>query len=196
MARVRISWRSANTWPTNLVFEKLFSKRKKSLKLKLRENSNYRRDENINFQKKFKWLLSEKCEKTPIDSMSQKQKYMQLLKLCAASLFKVLYTDTNFLPKLRKCCDEVMVDNCYKSRVALQVTAREVMNIFLKISTILGYITRFPEIVARRSGDLQIIHSSSIGLDLRGWCAAKFDQLQWNLTYLTTYGTAFKRSRY
>ena len=51
---------------------------------------------------------------------------------CAASLFKVLYTDTNFLPKLRKCCHEEMVDNCYKSRVVLnlQVTAKEVMNFF------------------------------------------------------------------
>ena len=50
-------------------------------------------------------------------------------KLCAASLFKVLYTYTNFLSKLRECCHEVMVDNCYKSggRVALQVTVREVM---------------------------------------------------------------------
>ena len=31
---------------------------------------------------------------------------------CAASLFKVLYADTNFLPKLKKSCHEVMVDNC------------------------------------------------------------------------------------
>ena len=48
---------------------------------------------------------------------------------CAASLFKVFYIYTNFHSKLRKCCHEVMVDNCYKSggRVALQVTAREVM---------------------------------------------------------------------
>ena len=48
-----------------------------------------------------------------------------------------------------------MVDNCYNSREALQVTAREVMTFFLsEISTILGYMTRFPEIVSRRSGDL------------------------------------------
>ena len=45
VARVRILRRSANAWPPNLVFEKLFSKRKKSLKLKLRKNSDYRRDE-------------------------------------------------------------------------------------------------------------------------------------------------------
>ena len=79
------------------------------------------------------------------------------LKLCAASLFKVLYTDANFLPKLRKCCHEGMVDNCSKSGVvALQVAAVEVMTFFSKISTIPGYNTRFPEIVARRSGDFQI----------------------------------------
>ena len=43
--------------------------------------------------------------------------------------FKVLYTYTKFLSKLRKCCCEVMVDNCYKSggQVALQVTTREIM---------------------------------------------------------------------
>ena len=80
---------------------------------------------------------------------------------CTASLFKVLYADTNFLPKLRKCCHEEMVDNCYKSQVALhlQVTAKKVMTffIFLQISTISDYITLFPKIVARRSGDLQII---------------------------------------
>ena len=38
---------------------------------------------------------------------------------CAASIFKVLYVDTKFLPKLRKCCYEVIVDLCRKSRVAL-----------------------------------------------------------------------------
>ena len=75
---------------------------------------------------------------------------------CAASLFKVLYIDTNFLPKLRKCCREVMVVNWYRSRVALQVTPREVIN-FLVIDTISGYVTPFPVIVARRSDDLQIL---------------------------------------
>ena len=62
--------------------------------------------------------------------VSKKEIYTAMFfKLCAASLFKVLYTYTNFLSKLRKCCHEVMVDNCYKSggRVALQVTVREVM---------------------------------------------------------------------
>ena len=62
-------WRSANAWPPNLVFEKLFSKQK-SFKLILRENSDYRRDEDIYFQKKFKQLLSEKCEKISIKSIS------------------------------------------------------------------------------------------------------------------------------
>ena len=75
----------------------------------------------------------------------------------AASLSKVLYTDTNFLPKLRKCCHEVMVNNCYKSRAALQVTVREVKTFFSETSTISSYITRFSEIVAQRSGDLQIM---------------------------------------
>ena len=56
-----------------------------------------------------------------------------------------------------KYCHGGMIDNCYKSRVALQVTAREVMTFcFLDIITISGYITRFSEIVARKSGDLQI----------------------------------------
>ena len=51
---------------------------------------------------------------------------------CAASLFRVLHAETKFLPKLKKCCHEEMVDNCYKSRVALhlQVTAKEVMTFF------------------------------------------------------------------
>ena len=35
---------------------------------------------------------------------------------CAASLFKVLYVNTYFLPKSRKCCHEVVVNNCCKSR--------------------------------------------------------------------------------
>ena len=45
----------------------------------------------------------------------------------------MLYTDTNFLPKLRKCRHEEMVCNCYNSRVALhlQVKAKEVMNCFM-----------------------------------------------------------------
>ena len=61
------------------------------------------------------------------------------LKLCAVedlqvyreSFLQVLYTDTNFLPKLRKCFHEVMIHNCYKSRVALQVTARKILTFFL-----------------------------------------------------------------
>ena len=51
---------------------------------------------------------------------------------CAASAFKVLYVDTNFLPKSRKCCHEVMVNNCCKSRVALQIKAREMMTFLAK----------------------------------------------------------------
>ena len=37
--RRNILWYSAKAWPPNLSFEKLFSKRKKCFKLKLRENS-------------------------------------------------------------------------------------------------------------------------------------------------------------
>ena len=106
---------------------------------------------------------------------------MKSISRCAASLFKVLCTDTNFLAKLRKmlakCCHEATIDNCYKSRVALQVTAREVITFFLEISTISDYITQFPDIVARRSGDLQIMLLAISRNRLRGWCAAKFDQL-------------------
>ena len=87
MAHVRILGHSANAWRPNLVFKRLFSKRKKSIEL--------------------------------------------------------------------KCCREVMVDNCCKSRVALRGIIREVMTFFL-ISTTSGYITRFSEIVARRD-DLQIM---------------------------------------
>ena len=43
------------------------------------------------------------------------------------------------------------------SRVALQVTAREVMAFFSEVSTILSYVTTFQEIVARRRSDLQIM---------------------------------------
>ena len=50
---------------------------------------------------------------------------------CAANLFKVLYVDTNFLLKSRKCYHEEMVNNCCKSRVTLQITAREIMNFFV-----------------------------------------------------------------
>ena len=60
-------------------------------------------------------------------------------KLCAMEdwqvcreFFKVLYVDTKFLPKLRKCCYEVIVDICRKWWVTLQVTLIEVMT-FLKI---------------------------------------------------------------
>ena len=66
---------------------------------------------------------------------------------CAANLFKVLYVDTNFLPKLRKCDYEIKVNICCKSRVALQITERELMTFFFsEISIILGCIKRFPKI--------------------------------------------------
>ena len=65
--------------------------------------------------------------------ISRKETYTALfLKLCVVSLFKVLYTDMNFLTKLRKCCHEVMVDNCYKPQVALQILARKVLTFLLR----------------------------------------------------------------
>ena len=89
-ARVRILWQ-ANAWPPDLVFEKLFSKRKKTFKLKLRENSDHRRDENIYFQKKFKQLLSKKCEKISIESISPRKKIYTAMffKLSAAEDLQV-----------------------------------------------------------------------------------------------------------
>ena len=63
----------------------------------------------------------------------------------------------SFKLKLRENSHEVMADYYHNLPVALQVTAREVMTFFLKISTISGYITRFPEIVAPKSDDLHIM---------------------------------------
>ena len=90
--RRNILWYSAKAWPPNLSFEKLFSKRKKCFKLKLRENSY-----------------------------------------------------------------EIMVNNCNKARVVLQVAAREMITFFFlwRSAPFRVCITQFPEIVARSSGDLQ-----------------------------------------
>ena len=88
VVRVRILWRRANAWPPNLVFEKLFFKRKKSLKLKLHVNSAYWRDKNIYFQKK---LLSEKRKKISIESISLQKEIntAMFIKLCAAEDLQV-----------------------------------------------------------------------------------------------------------
>ena len=59
--------------------------------------------------------------------------------------------------KLRENSHEVGVDNRCKSRVALQGAARKVMIFFLEISTNSGYITRFLEIDAGKSGDYQLM---------------------------------------
>ena len=53
---------------------------------------------------------------------------------CTASIFKVLHVDTNFLPKLRKCCHLVMVDFCRKSRVAFQVSSIEMKTFFWRLA--------------------------------------------------------------
>ena len=75
---------------------------------------------------------------------------------CVTNLLKVVYIDTNFVPKLKKCYVEVMVDDLHKLRVAFQVSAREAMTLFfLEITNISVYATRFLEIVARRGGNLQ-----------------------------------------
>ena len=70
-----------------------------------------------------------------------------------------------------------MVDNCYKSRVALQVTAREVITFFLRPAQF-----RATSHDLRRSLPGEVVISKqwlspSVGIDLRGWCAAKFHQL-------------------
>ena len=73
-----------------------------------------------------------------------------------------IWSSKNYFPKekkifelkLRENSHEVMVDNYYKSRVALQVAAREVINFFLEISTVSDYIPRFSEIAAWTGGDL------------------------------------------
>ena len=76
----------------------------------------------------------------------------------------MLYVDTNFLPKLRKCYHEVMADFCRKSRVALQAWSIEVITFFLENGTILISITRFPEIAAQRDDDLQEKNSAPFSL--------------------------------
>ena len=108
---------------------KIVLQKKKSLKLKLRENSNYRRDE-IYLQKSSSSSREKNARKSLLKAfVSQKEIYTAMfLKLCAVEI----YTHTNLLLKLRKCCHEEMVDNCHKSRMVLhlQVTAKEVMTRF------------------------------------------------------------------
>ena len=43
---------------------------------------------------------------------------------------KCVIPNTNFPSKLKKCCHEVTVENSYKLRVALRVTAREAITFF------------------------------------------------------------------
>ena len=79
---------------------------------------------------------------------------------CQASEFglrKIVLQIKSFKLKFRENSHRVMVDKCYKSWVALHVSAREEITFFLEISTFSNYITRFPEIVARKSGNLQIM---------------------------------------
>ena len=131
-------------------------KEKKSFKLKLRENSDHCRSENIYFQKKFRQLLSEKCEKIPIESVNFQKRniYRNVFQTVCRGRFAGVPKVLKYfiLPKLRKCCHDLIVDNCYKSPMALWLRP-----FFLKISTISGYITQFLEMVARRSGDFQIM---------------------------------------
>ena len=98
---------------SEFALRKIALQKKKSLKLKLHANSDYRLDEIFIFKKKLKQLLSEQCEKILIKSISlQKRNIYCNVSQSVASLFGVFYTDTNFLPKLRKCCYEVIVDKC------------------------------------------------------------------------------------
>ena len=107
---------------------------------------------------------------------------------CAASFFKVLYVDTKFLPKSRKCCHEIMVNNCCKSRMALQITAREIMTFFWRSASFRAASSDFQrllprEVVISKKKDHYHFrcrlwcHSTSTGTDCNGWCAAKFVQL-------------------
>ena len=72
--------------------------------------------------------MSEKCEKIPIEKISLQKKYIYsnvsptVYRGRFAGVPRVFlkYTDTNFLPKLRKCCHEVMVGNCYKRRAVFR----------------------------------------------------------------------------
>ena len=75
-----------------------------------------------------------------------------VFKLCAASLFKVLYTYTNFLSKSRKCC------HGSNGRQLLQVGwAGGIAGYDERGDDILVTISQFSEIVAWRSGDFQIM---------------------------------------
>ena len=74
---------------------------------------------------------------------------------CAASLFKVLCT--NFLPKLKKCCHEIIF---FWRSAPFRATSHDLRRLL-------------PEEVMTS----KYCRSPSIGIDLRGWCAAKFDQL-------------------
>ena len=101
----------------------------------------------------------------------------------------MLYVETNFLPKLRKCCHEIMVDICRKSQVALQVTSIKVMTFFsLRSTPFLAELHDFRRLFPREMVNSQkkgYHHSrcrlrcrlTSIGIDSSGWCAAKFIQL-------------------
>ena len=74
------------------------------------------------------------------------------------------------LLKLRKNSHEVMIDNCYKLRAALQVTAREEMTIFWRSAPFRTTSHDF-----RKSFPGEVVISKSC----RGWCATKFDQLDY-----------------
>ena len=82
-------------------------KEKKSFKLKLRKNNDYRRDD-IYLQKKVQVVRVKNARKSLLKALVSKKEIftVMFLKLCAASFFKVIYTDKNFLPKLKNCCHE------------------------------------------------------------------------------------------
>ena len=97
--------------------------------------------------------------------------------------------------KLRENSHEIMVDKLDKSRAALQFTARELMIpfFFKKTSTVLGY-AQLPEIVARRSGNLQIM--PGVRRNLFSWLPMAIGKKVWgpliySLACLSFYSTVW-----
>ena len=87
----KILWCSANAWPPNLVLEKLFSKWKKSFKLKFRENSDYYPDMNIYFQKSLSGYWVKNVKKSILKALVSKIEIYtaMFLKLFAAEDLQV-----------------------------------------------------------------------------------------------------------
>ena len=81
--------------------------------------------------------------------LNQKNPRTMFPKLCAAEDLQVCRESF----QNAFCCFKFSAK--IEKMLPLQVTARELMTFFWEISTIWGCITRFSEIVAQKSGDLQ-----------------------------------------